>query len=123
MSQNGQPNLLELWQVFLHTKHAADLIEYIQAGGEITEDVRLAIIECLSQIDYGKRNPHLKQNVIEDIEWELAINRNANIDTGTPLNSMDEIFRAVSENRGMTIAAVKKIWQRKPPRPKTDVDF
>jgi hypothetical protein len=113
MTGRSHSDLRELWEIYRHTEHTNDLAEYIQSGGKITDEVRREIVRCLSLVDEGKRNTHLKTSVIEDIDWKLTISQNNHIDHGTPLKSQATIFKEIADGRGMTVDAVKKIWQRK----------
>jgi hypothetical protein len=124
MIDRTPPTLWELWLIYRHTDHVQDLAAYIEAGGDLTDEARKEILRWFSKIENVKRHPYKNLSIIDEIEWLLDMSDNRHIKFGTKKKSLSSIYKKIAEENGMTVSAVKKIWQRrKEPEEPNDIPF
>jgi hypothetical protein len=93
----------QLWPVFLIQKHPDILADYIELGGDITDEVKAAIIQALRQeeaLPHGSSYPWDDYLFFHDVQWSRD---------GT---SLEEAISALAEEKGLTERGAKEKYRR-----------
>jgi hypothetical protein len=101
-----------LWERYFIYRRPHDLATYIDAGGEIDDVVRKAILTALR----GKDTPvHGSRNVLRDIEFFIDVKRRQHKETLANKGKkvpLDEVRALVAGERNMTESKAKAMYDR-----------
>jgi hypothetical protein len=116
-----------LWETYFATRKPEDLATYIDAGGEIDEITRLAVLRALRG---EEEQPHGGSDIMDDIEffvrvkWEQEATAFANAEmeaekkmtrrskTKKKRPSLDDIFEEIAPDYSLTVRGAKDKYDR-----------
>ena len=101
-----------LWERYFITRRPHDLATYIDAGGEIDDVVREAILRSLR----GKDSPvHGNRNILRDIEFFFDVKERQHketLDNKGKKVPLDEVRALIAGERDMTASKAKAMYDR-----------